>query len=252
MLPGSKIQKLEKVASLVDAKVKGSLGGLAIASYNGPTCKILNQVSDVLLEVPFPKDACTPGSEMAKQKAQCKRVWEGLKSFLAEIAARFEYPPGCTKDQKQLIWNERADKVDVKGREFVEALKIVHPKNKSLYAHFASRHCGDQFRRHGWWPGYGMDGLEAKHAVTKLLQRRVSNSIPFQRLATVLSHYVMRDYVLDKAVVRTCTCINSLYSDVVICSSSCVCIHPTYYILRRTSSSSAQWSSSRLRRTGAQ
>ena len=41
MLPGSKIAKLEKAATLLDAKVKGSLGGLAVASYNGPTCNVI-------------------------------------------------------------------------------------------------------------------------------------------------------------------------------------------------------------------
>ena len=45
MLPGSKIKKLEKPTKLMDSKVKGSLGGLAVQSYNGPTCNVMNSVT---------------------------------------------------------------------------------------------------------------------------------------------------------------------------------------------------------------
>ena len=204
MLPGSKIAKLEKVATLLDAKVKGSLGGLAVASYNGtgPTCNVMNQVSDVLLEAAFPSERCSPGSSMAKHRDACTHLWNSFKVFLADCAKRFTYPADCTPDQKKAMWEERAVEVEASGRVFVDALKVVHPKSHSLYAHFASAHCGDQFRRHGYWPGYGMDGIEAKHSVTKLLQRQVTNSLLYQRLHTILSHHVLRDVAAEKAMVR--------------------------------------------------
>ena len=47
-----------------------------------------------------------------------------------------------------------------------------------------------------------MDGVEAKHSVTKLLQRQVTNSKLYQRLHTILGNYVMRDAAVDDA--RVC------------------------------------------------
>ena len=44
MLPGSKIPKLEKTSKLLDKQVRGKLRGLAVQSYNGPTCNVINQV----------------------------------------------------------------------------------------------------------------------------------------------------------------------------------------------------------------
>jgi hypothetical protein len=196
MLPGSKIPKLEKPGSLLDKQVRGKLKGLSVASYNGPTCKVLNQVRDVLLEVPFPSEKMTPGSEACKLKESAKACWDGLNNLLDAIAERFEYPDGCTDAERQRLWEERAVRVDKVGKEYVAALKLVHPKCTSYYAHVASAHCGDQFRRHGYWPDYAMDGLEAKHSVTKMLERQVSNSKLYQRLATVVSHYTMRDATL--------------------------------------------------------
>ena len=120
--------------------------------------------------VTFPSVLATPGSEMAKHKAACKRMWDGLKNFLNTCAEKFVYPPGCTDAQRQAMWDTRGDKVDLVGREFVAALKVVHPKSTAYYAHFAAAHAGDQFRRHGYFPGFGMDGIEAKHStsVTKM------------------------------------------------------------------------------------
>ena len=79
MLPGQKIKKLEKVWSLLDKQVKGKLGGLATQSYNGPTCNVLNRVSDILIEVAFPIAKAVPGIEMLKHKTACAATWNGLK-----------------------------------------------------------------------------------------------------------------------------------------------------------------------------
>ena len=199
MLPSKKIKKLETAGTLLDKQVKGKLRGLAVQSYNGPTCKVINQVSDILLEIAFP--SASVSGEAAKHKAQCKRTWDSLKAFLDIIGKRFCYPEPCTQAQKQGMWNMRAAETDRRGREFVNALKVVHPKCSSLYAHKAAAHCGDMFRRHGYWPVYGGDGIEAKHSVTKMLQQRVSNSKLYQRIKTIMSHYTMRDKAVAQAQV---------------------------------------------------
>ena len=202
MLPGSKIPKLEKVGTLMDAQVRGKLKGLAVHSYNGPTCNVINQVSDVLVEAAFPSETVTPGSEAEKHKMSSKACWDALKAHLALCGKKFSYPLGCTQTDRQVMWDERALQVEATGRAYVKALKIVHPKCTSFYAHVCAAHCGTEFRRHGYWPAYGGDGIEAKHSVTKMLQRQVTNSKPYERLTTVMSHYTMRDASLTNAKVQ--------------------------------------------------
>ena len=166
----------------------------------------MNQISDVILEVPFPAARCTPGSEAKKHGDACRKTWRGLNSFLEACAERFVYPDGCTQAQRQAIWDERAEKVDKLGREFVDALKVVHPTCTALYPHHAAKHAGDMFRLHGYWPGYGMDGIEAKHSVTKLLQRQVTNSKVYQRIYSIMSHYSLRDAAVENAKVCVAHC----------------------------------------------
>ena len=135
-------------------------------------------------------------------KTACKRTWDALKALLSGIAAPLVEAPDCSDAERKATWEKRAIEVETLGKEFVDALKVVHPKCTSLYAHVASAHVGDEFRRHGYWPVYGGDGLEAKHSVTKQLQRRVTNSLLYQRLNTLMSHYTMREDVMDDA--RVC------------------------------------------------
>lgn len=48
---------------------------------------------------------------------------------------------------------------------------------------------------------HAMDDLEAKHSVNKQLQLRLSNSIPGQRMKTIMSHHVLRESVVQQAKV---------------------------------------------------
>ena len=66
-------------------------------------------------------------------------MWDGLKRFLGTCAEKFVYPSDCTDAQRQAMWDARGDQVDAVGREFVAALKVVHPKCTAYYAHFNLR-----------------------------------------------------------------------------------------------------------------
>ena len=207
MLPGKKIKNLEKPKQVASGRsVRGSLAGLVVQNFTGPVVTVMNEASDIFLEATFPSEKCPPGSSRAANKAKCKLIWDTFKALLAKCPEPLVYPVNATDFQKQAVHNVRGDELDPLGRAFVDALKAVHPASRSWYVHWAAAHAGDQAGHHGDWVKYAMDGSEAKHSTTKQLQFRLTNSKPYQRLKTILTHYVLRDAIIAEAEVCTVYC----------------------------------------------
>ena len=200
MLPGKKVKCMEKPKTLLSGRaVRGNLAGLHVQNFEGPVATVLNEASDVFLEAAFPSVECTPGSPRALTKARCTLVWNTFKEFLAKCREPLQSPTPATVLQEQAVRDARGDELDQLGRSFVEALKVIHPTSRSWYVHWAAAHAGDQARQHGEWTKYAMDGLEAKHSTSKQLQLRLTNSKLYERLKTLVSHYVHRDGIMHEA-----------------------------------------------------
>ena len=199
MLSGRKIQKLEKVAKMLDKQVSGSLGGLAVQSYDGAVCNVLNRVRHVLLEVPFPSKECVPGSEMLLNKQRATRIWDSFVEYLELLLKPLECDANSDTVTVMAIREARALEVEAAGAVFVSAWKVLRPNSRCWYVHAMVAHVGDQIRRHGYLPDFSMEGLEAKHSTSKQILLRLSNSKQFQRIKTVMSHYTLRDATMASA-----------------------------------------------------
>ena len=196
---GQRIKAPETRTKKIDSMHAGKKAGVGKKSYNGNACQAWHDAYMQMINVAHPLPLCTPGSIRASDRQKAIRTWSKYLLFWNFIKVPLDY--GCPEseahdDDIKKVREEAARKAETLAREFVEEFCENYEVVKSWYFHAMVAHVPDNIRRFGWLGAFATYGIEGVHKRLKSYLLNLSNSIPGQRLHTVLTHICAMDEAL--------------------------------------------------------
>ena len=186
---GTKISAPEKPVKKLDVMLKGKRAGVALKSYNGNACAVWLQLREIILDITFPVEHRTSGSICLENYTKSKRIWDLYAEYSELLTRPVDYGVPeylASPDVVLAKRDERAVALLDLGHAFVEAFKLAYGLPKSWYFHAILCHVPDCVRQVGSLLPYSGHAIEQMHQPLKRHLLRLSNSIPGERLPTVM------------------------------------------------------------------